>query len=306
MEPKTAAPLQGSSSPFKELIPLGPSPITGTITIGTDGSLTGSSSTSGWQVQGNVITFGPQQSDYYSLSLQKPDEWTWNISSTLQIFQGGDNVCGFFSNNPSIAAFNSSANQTPQLLTMILNLEDANHQAVPVTVFLSFPAGQLSVQPPTGPFSLQPINDPVEGEILGTVHTVPGNPDQISHIDWETVSVACTTSNNTGEGGEIKLKPISGLGLEVKAWHVWLAASGEGWSLGPSPAFEVCIASNLNCGVVFPGPGLKVYNHLHHEDSGQTLILALKMTKGTLTQWLQDPTVVFEPPDPPATLTLQS
>ena len=304
MEPKTAASLhRRRSAHLMNAISLG-SAITGTITIGTDGSLSGSSSTSGWQADGDVITFGSRlDAQFYSLTLQPPLGWSWNPSSSLQIFQddGDGNSCGFFSNHATIAAFNTD-NQAVQVLPMILNL--VNESSVPqtFTVFLLFPTATSSTTP-SGSFSPQVFTEPFEGVVLGEVHNAENNPDAVGHIEWESVAAGFSASEQ--EEGEISIKPLSLLEVEVKAWHVNLEVAGDGWELGSSPAFQVSVPSNPQCGLVFPGSGLKVYNHLHSDHSAQTFILGLRLVKGTLSQWVDDPTVVFEPPDPP-TLTLQS
>ncbi|HEX5718701.1 MAG TPA: hypothetical protein VF179_21250 [Thermoanaerobaculia bacterium] len=296
MEPKSAAPRQGRLSPFTEYFPLA-SPISGTVTIGSTGSLSGSGS--GWQTGENKITFNPaQDNQYYSLSLQPPQGWMWNESAALQISPDDDNLCGFFSNHPSIAAFNSPDNQTAQVLTMILSLVDAASQPVSFTVFLHFPTAS-SAGMNGNPSTPQPLTGLVEGTILGTVEVDPNNADHVAGVEWECVGAGCSAENNTEEGGRIFLKPFSILEVAVKAWDLSLNVSGEGWEMGDAPAFEVCPPSNPNCGVVFAGPAIKAYNHLQHDDAPRSFNLALKLTNETLTQWIDDPAIAFDPPDPP-------
>ena len=297
MEPNAAAPLHDRRSlRTMNAIALG-SAITGTITIGTDGSLSGSSSTSGWQADGSVITFGSRSdTDFYSLTLQPPEGWSWNPSSSLQIFQddGDGNSCGFFSNHHSIAAFNTN-NQTVQVLPMILDLVNESSVPQPFTVFLLFPTATSSATP-SGSFSPQVFTEPFEGVVLGEVHNAENNPGAVGHIEWESVAAGFSASSQ-GEG-QISIKPLSLLEIAVKAWHVNLEVAGDGWELGSSPAFQVSVLSNPQCGLVFPGSGLKVYNHLHSDHSSQTFNLALRLVKGELSEWIDDPAVVFDPPDP--------
>lgn len=295
MGPNAEARPQDGSSPITTSSITLTSPTSGNVTIGSTGSLSGSGT--GWEAEGNVITFSPSSDNgFYSLSLQPPQGWTWNTSFSLQFFQGDDNVCGFYSNNPSIVAFNGSGNQAVQVLTAVLNLLDASSQPVSFTVFLHFPTEASSTEPSGDPCSPQPLTGLVEGVVLGEVHTAQNNADEIDHIDWE--SVAAGASASAEDGGQISVKPFSAPGVAVKAWHLNLEVEGEGWELGTSPAFQISVPSNPQCGLVFPGSGLKVYNHLQSEDGPQTFNLGLRMVKGALVDWIDDPAVVFDPPDP--------
>lgn len=292
MEPNAAAPPQGSSV-FPARIVLD-NPIPGTVTIASDGSLS-ISGTSDVQAQGHVLTFDPRSDgSFYSLTLLPPPGWSWDPSSSLQYFQGDDNVCGFYSNFSSIQAFNSSESQTAQVLNVLLNLLDGDSNPAPRTISLHFPTPSSSTEPSGDSFDPQPIpGNPVTGGISGSVQ---GGTTAVTGIQW-TGSGTGWSTEDTPSGGQFTFKPSMN---QDRAWNLSLEVSGNHWEMGEAPAFEVSPASNSNCGVVFMGPHLKAYSALPENGIRQSFTLALKLTntQSSVNQWLGDPAVVFDPPDP--------
>lgn len=278
--------------------------INGTVKIISTGGIPGlTGEGSGWAAQGSVITFAPVDNAFYVLTLEPPTDWTWNPSASLEIFHGEANLCGFYSNQTVIMAFNGTENQAPQVLRAIFNLQNENGLPAPFTVFLHFPAGTVQPDEEESPAQAMPIPAPSQQSIECTA-IVDGN-NHVTGVQVEGSGRGWSTSNPTGEG-QITLQPVSDPVSTVTTWNLGLDFPENGWHLASSPTFdsptfEVYFENERACGVVFMGPRMKVYNFLPPGGAQQTFTLGLRLTNedGQDTQWVDDPTVLFDPPDPP-------
>ena len=269
--------------------------IQGTVTIIDTGGILGlSGGGSGWSAVGNVITFAPLDNTYYALSLEPPPGWTWSSFASLEIFRGDDNLCGFYSNDNTLMAFNGTDNQAPQTLTAIFNLENELGQPAPFTVVLAFPSGTEQPDEGKNPAQAMPIVTPNQQSIQ--CRAVQG--DKLS-VHVEGSGPGWSTSNPDQEG-HINLQPVSNSQGTISTWNLGLDFE-EPWQLAGTPSFEIYFENESACGVVFLGPRMKAYNFLPPGGAQQIFTLGLYLinTQLNTAQWVDDPTIVFDPLDPP-------
>lgn len=300
MKPNAAELPQDSSSPVTMTGFVVNSMPTGTVTIvNTDGILSLTGSGVGWVALGNVITFEPEDGVLHVLTLQAPQDWSWNPSAFLEVFHGEANLCGFYSTEAKLQVFNGTNKLAPHVLGVIFNLEDENNEPAPFPVLLHFPTSPSSSEEEEISAQARPIPTPIQDQII---HCSPSlnSHQEVDHLDLANSGRGWSTSN-TLEGGEIRMRPVSDSEGTTTTWKLHLHFGMSEWQLAGEASFQVYFEFEHQCGVVFQGPEIKAYNYLPPGAAHKTFMLGLKLMNvntGAI-KWLDDPTIVFDPLDPP-------